>query len=436
MTSSNPAFMRIYQLFLVVLFTLFTLQAQAATYAAKVLFSSGGASKTSASLSQPLNKGDELFAGDTVHTGQSGRVQMRFTDGGLVSLMPGSSFSIDQYSQPSNADGGSIKMNLVKGGLRSITGSIGKDRPENYELTTEVATLGIRGTEFVVVLEGDSMRVGVSEGMVHLSNDMGELMVPAGSNAIVFPQQAPQPSDTPPVFVSGTAPDSQEEGNSGLLADNAASPLNNLASEENIAQNFPQEVTERPVAMFAYAILDNGITSSSYTAEELASMGITSYAQAQSHFLTPPTGTPNLVQSGGITWEEYGSTVYLTAPGATNLPMHGTLSYALSYKDYDSLLTKLDLSIHLGNSTKFDVDMTYSSTVPINIAANGINGDFKHSSFSFEFDSSCGTGSTCHTQMDGILTGKGGSSAGVVYKVEDMSGSGHGTSGAAILTKK
>lgn len=436
MTSSNPVFMRIYQLFLVVLFTLFTLQAQAATYAAKVLFSSGGASKTSASLSQPLNKGDELFAGDTVHTGQSGRVQMRFTDGGLVSLMPGSSFSIDQYSQPSNADGGSIKMNLVKGGLRSITGSIGKDRPENYELTTEVATLGIRGTEFVVVLEGDSMRVGVSEGMVHLSNDMGELMVPAGSNAIVFPQQAPQPSDTPPVFVSGTAPDSQEEGNSGLLADNAASPLNNLASEENIAQNFPQEVTERPVAMFAYAILDNGITSSSYTASELAAMGVHSISGAQEKFYPGDFSLADpQVHDSGITWFT-GSFTYITAPGATNLPMHGTLSYALSYKDYDNPLTKLDLSIHLGNSTKFDVDMTYSNTVPINIAANGINGDFKHSSFSFEFDSNCGTGSTCHTQMDGILTGKGGSSAGVVYKVEDMSGSGHGTSGAAILTKK
>src|SRR5690606_11425294 len=170
-------------------------------------------------------------------------------------------------------------------------------------------------------------------------------------NAIVFPQQAPQPSDTPPVFVSGTAPDSQEEGNSGLLADNAASPLNNLASEENIAQNFPQEVTERPVAMFAYAWIDTvsgNIKSHSYTAEELANMNVSSFNDAQTHF-RPDSSVPSGDVQNGIHWEKvFGGSpttdyYYLSAPGATNLPMHGTLSYGLSSLIYGDL-TALDLN--------------------------------------------------------------------------------------------
>ena len=100
-------------LLLAVLFV-FMLPAQAATEsdaAALVLFSHGNVVLTNAASSYSLEKGGAVAAGDTVITGNDGRVQLRFTDGGLVSLMPNSRFVVEEYSQPTaNAEGSVSKI--------------------------------------------------------------------------------------------------------------------------------------------------------------------------------------------------------------------------------------------------------------------------------------------------------------------------------------
>jgi hypothetical protein len=39
-------------------------------------------------------------------------------------------------------------LDLVKGGMRAVTGAIAQRRPEAYKVRTPVATLGVRGTEY------------------------------------------------------------------------------------------------------------------------------------------------------------------------------------------------------------------------------------------------------------------------------------------------
>ena len=71
-----------------------------------------------------LQSGSELFEGDLVRTGDDGRVQFRFTDGGLVSLQPRTEFRIDEYRQ-----GGASQrsfFSLLRGALRTATGAIGR----------------------------------------------------------------------------------------------------------------------------------------------------------------------------------------------------------------------------------------------------------------------------------------------------------------------
>ena len=46
-------------------------------------------------------------------------------------------------------------LSLVEGGLRVITGAVAKAEPEKYKLETPVALMGVRGTEFAVVLCDD-----------------------------------------------------------------------------------------------------------------------------------------------------------------------------------------------------------------------------------------------------------------------------------------
>lgn len=69
---------------------------------------------------------------------------------------------------------------LLKGGLRTITGAIGKRKPDAYQLRTTVATIGIRGTNYGVLLcQGDCQNLRNNEG--HVPQDGLHLDVAQGA---------------------------------------------------------------------------------------------------------------------------------------------------------------------------------------------------------------------------------------------------------------
>lgn len=114
-----------------------------------------------------LVKGSTLDAGDTVRTAK-GRAQIRFTDGGYTSLQPNTDFRIDDYHYDTKRKEESVGFfSLLKGGLRTITGAIGRVRKKAYQLRTPVATVGIRGTEYLAQL-GNSLTVHVGEGEIEV----------------------------------------------------------------------------------------------------------------------------------------------------------------------------------------------------------------------------------------------------------------------------
>jgi hypothetical protein len=98
--------------------------------------------------SREIRKNDTVNVGDTVRTGAGGYVVVEFVDGAKATVRPDSELTIDRYAYGTGDDG--AVMNLVKGGLRAITGGIAQDQPEAYKVRTNVATLGVRGTEFAL----------------------------------------------------------------------------------------------------------------------------------------------------------------------------------------------------------------------------------------------------------------------------------------------
>ncbi len=167
----------------------FPLHAVAET-AARVEFTSGDVRALAADgSSRVLARGAQVGSGDTVDTG-SGRAQMRFTDGSLVSLQPQTQFRIDQYAFAGKPAEDRGFFSLIKGGLRTITGLVGKGNRSNYKLTTSVATIGIRGTQFSVVY-GNSINVTTGEGAVDVCNGAGCLTVSDGQSAYVADQNTP-----------------------------------------------------------------------------------------------------------------------------------------------------------------------------------------------------------------------------------------------------
>lgn len=97
---------------------------------------------------RPAKKGGEISEGESVVSGSGSTAQLRMTDGGILAIRQESRVRIDEYRFNGQEDGSERSFfSLVKGGFRSITGTVGKLNKENYRIKTPAATIGIRGTD-------------------------------------------------------------------------------------------------------------------------------------------------------------------------------------------------------------------------------------------------------------------------------------------------
>jgi hypothetical protein len=95
-------------------------------------------------------EGTALEVGDTLRTEADSQTRLDFADGSQVLVRPQSAFKIERYryNEGKPQDDGAL-LRLLKGGLRAVTGLIGKRRPEAFQLGAGTVTIGIRGTDFV-----------------------------------------------------------------------------------------------------------------------------------------------------------------------------------------------------------------------------------------------------------------------------------------------
>jgi len=114
-----------------------------------------------------LARGSGLHVGDVLNTTRNSSVRLKFTDGGETVLRPDSVLQVQRYQyQQETPASDNMLLALFKGGLRALTGAIGKrGNQDAYQLRANTATVGIRGTEFSVRLcqkdcddMGDSQR--------------------------------------------------------------------------------------------------------------------------------------------------------------------------------------------------------------------------------------------------------------------------------------
>ena len=187
---------------------------------ARVDFASGNPAAISADgKSRALVKGSEIEVGETVST-QAGRAQLRFSDGAYMSLQPQTEFKIEEFKFSGRPDASdNIVMNLLKGGMRTITGLIGRTNRNAYRLKTDVATIGIRGTEYSVKYT-NSIEVFVADGLVSVENQSGAFTVPGGSGVMVSSQQTPpQQTDQKPVLPPESPVQREQEQQQQQVAD-------------------------------------------------------------------------------------------------------------------------------------------------------------------------------------------------------------------------
>ncbi|MGB1109642.1 MAG: FecR domain-containing protein [Gammaproteobacteria bacterium] len=216
-----------------------------------------------------LKRGDLLRSGDRVITQGSGYAQVRYRDGALMSIRPGTDFRIDEFHFEGRQDGQERSFfSVLKGGLRTITGLIGKKNKLNYRVSTPIATIGIRGTHYGMrlcgasdclpaeALEGDGgaaqaadpgLYVEVKQGATAVSNSAGEQVFGAGQNYYVANQSAQAEGSLAPfgfVFDKYAASEDQEENEpqeDAPPADESDATPDQGENEESAAEGGDQE---------------------------------------------------------------------------------------------------------------------------------------------------------------------------------------------------
>ncbi len=98
----------------------------------------------------PVKPGDALYEQDTLDTGADGSIGITFTDNSVLSLGPNSEAALSQYSFDSSNFTGTSLTDLRKGTASMVSGDIARSSPSAMQVRTPTATLGVRGTSFVI----------------------------------------------------------------------------------------------------------------------------------------------------------------------------------------------------------------------------------------------------------------------------------------------
>ena len=107
-----------------------------------------GFAQTANQAPRILGRGVALNEGDRLTTAEGASAILKLTDGTRMTVRPNSEIVIEQFKFKDNAPDNSFVMQLLRGGLRAITGLIAKGSPDAARLRTSTATIGIRGTDF------------------------------------------------------------------------------------------------------------------------------------------------------------------------------------------------------------------------------------------------------------------------------------------------
>ena len=154
-----------------------------------------------------LSEKSVVKEGDTLSTQRDSYAQIKFSDGGRVTLRPDTQIKIESYAySEAEPQKDSFVFALLKGGLRSVTGLIGKRANRDaYKLRTATSTVGIRGTDYTAVhVAGEGVYVTVAEGRVAMLSGGVEQLVNPGetglsSSSPVPPRLVPPPPTLPKV---------------------------------------------------------------------------------------------------------------------------------------------------------------------------------------------------------------------------------------------
>jgi hypothetical protein len=136
-----------------------------------------------------------VFRNEVVSTGQAARLEVTFIDNTRLTLGENAKLTLDRYVFNPAAGRGTIRFR-VAGAFRYLSGQASKLANSTVNVTTPVATIGIRGTEFWGgPIDNQALGVFLIAGAVRVSNSAGARILnqPGQGTNIAAPGTAPGP---------------------------------------------------------------------------------------------------------------------------------------------------------------------------------------------------------------------------------------------------
>ena len=163
--------------------------AGAQTRTAQVSALDGKAQRTRAGSRVELRVGTALSQGDTIETQDASRLEVRFSDGSLLRLGPGSKLQLSEAHFGGGPSRRRLSARLFFGKLwAKVTSVIQGD--QKFQVETENAVAGVRGTVFRVDANADkSVRVRVYDGEVAVGKNAPPAAPGEGRHEVPGPQE-------------------------------------------------------------------------------------------------------------------------------------------------------------------------------------------------------------------------------------------------------
>ncbi len=102
----------------------------------------------------PAKEGLHLLVSDTLRTSADSRLALILQDGTRISLGANTELSLKDFVYRPSEGKFSLIIGLARGMMAYVSGKIASFMPQAVKVETPVGTIGLRGTEFAVSLEG------------------------------------------------------------------------------------------------------------------------------------------------------------------------------------------------------------------------------------------------------------------------------------------
>lgn len=145
-----------------------------------------------------LERGRDVITGDTGTTVQTmdtavtarGKMRIDFIDDTRVDITEHSRLLIDEFVYDPANDIGSLSIKATLGGVRYASGQIAKKYRQNVKIKTPSATIGVRGTDFVMVVDemGGSMITLLPSCSTNGMCYVGEIEVETDAGMVIMNQ--------------------------------------------------------------------------------------------------------------------------------------------------------------------------------------------------------------------------------------------------------